>query len=67
VTTLLVPAPVAARMFAMNLETWRDRPEVAASHDAEELNALASGLERIAQGEAEATITWRLRQLVLGN
>jgi len=65
VTTLLVPAPVAARMFAMNLETWRDRPEVTASHDAEELNALASGLERIAQGEAEATITWRLRQLVL--
>ncbi len=65
VTTLLVPAPVAARMFAMNLETWRDRPEVTASHDAEELNALAAGLERIAQGEAEATITWRLRQLVL--
>ena len=66
VTTLLVPAPVAARMFAMNLETWRDRPEVAASHDAEELNALASGLERIAQGEAEAPpVTWGLRQLVL--
>jgi trans-aconitate 2-methyltransferase len=65
VTTLLVPAPVAARMFAMNLETWRDRPEVTASHEPEELNALAAGLERIAQGEVEATITWRLRQLVL--
>jgi trans-aconitate 2-methyltransferase len=65
VTTLLVPAPVAARMFAMNLETWRDRPEVTASRPAEELNAMAAGLERIAQGEAEATITWRLRHLVL--
>jgi ubiquinone/menaquinone biosynthesis C-methylase UbiE len=67
VTTLLVPAPVAARMFAMNLETWRGRPEVTESHDTEELNALATGLERIAQGEAEAQITWRLRQLVLAS
>jgi len=66
VTALLVPAPVAARMFAMNLETWRGRPEVSESHDTDELNAMASGLERIAQGEAEAPpITWRLRQLVL--
>jgi trans-aconitate 2-methyltransferase len=67
ITTLLVPAPVAARTFAMNLETWRDRPEVTASHEPEELNALAASLERIAQGEVEAPPpTWRLRQLVLG-
>ena len=59
------PAAVAARMFAMNLETWRDRPEVTAAHEPEELNALAAALERIAQGEVAATITWRLRQLVL--
>jgi trans-aconitate 2-methyltransferase len=66
VTTLLVPAPVAARMFAMNLEAWRGRPEVTASHGPEELNALASALERVAQGEAEApAVAWRLRQLVL--
>jgi SAM-dependent methyltransferase len=66
VAELSPPAAVAARMFAMNLETWRDRPEVTASHEPEELDALARALERIAQGEAEATITWRLRQLVLG-
>jgi trans-aconitate 2-methyltransferase len=59
------PATVAARMFAMNLETWRDRPEVTESHDEAELNALAAGLERVAQGETEATITWHLRHLVL--
>lgn len=59
------PAAVAARMFAMNLETWRDRPEVTAAHGPEELNALAAALERIAQGEEQATITWRLRHLVL--
>jgi hypothetical protein len=50
----------------MNLETWRDRPEVTGSHDPEELNAMAASLERIAQGEAQAQpITWRLRHLVL--
>ena len=66
VTSLIVPAPVAARAFAMNFETWRDRPEVTSSHDPEELQALASALERIAQSEAEAQpIAWRLRQLVL--
>ncbi len=59
------PAAVAARMFAMNLETWRGRPEVTGSHDKEELDAMAASLERIAQGEAEAAITWRLRQLAL--
>jgi trans-aconitate 2-methyltransferase len=61
------PAAVAARMFAMNLETWRDRPEVTESHAKEELDAMAAALERIAQGETEATITWRLRQLTLAS
>jgi trans-aconitate 2-methyltransferase len=59
------PAAVAARMFAMNLETWRDRPEVTAAHEPEELNALAASLERIAKGGNSAPITWRLRHLVL--
>jgi trans-aconitate 2-methyltransferase len=59
------PAAVAARMFAMNLETWRDRPEVTEAHEREELNALAAALERIATGAEVAPITWRLRHLVL--
>ena len=59
------PAAVAARMFAMNFETWRDRPEVTEAHEPEELNALAAALERIATGAESAPITWRLRQLVL--
>ncbi|HEY2055952.1 MAG TPA: class I SAM-dependent methyltransferase [Solirubrobacterales bacterium] len=65
VAELSPPAAVAARMFVMNFETWRDRPEVTAAHEPAELNALAASLERIAQGEAEATITWHLRHLVL--
>lgn len=65
VAELSPPAAVAARMFAMNLETWRERPEVTSAHDPADLNALAAALERIAQNEAEATITWHLRHLVL--
>ncbi|HVX32761.1 MAG TPA: class I SAM-dependent methyltransferase [Solirubrobacterales bacterium] len=66
VVELAVPAPVAARMFAMNLETWRDRPAVTDAHEPAELRALAASLERIAQAEAPAPpITWRLRHLVL--
>jgi SAM-dependent methyltransferase len=66
VVELAVPAPVAARMFAMNFETWRERPEVTEAREPEELTVLASSLERIAQGEAAAPpLTWRLRHLVL--
>jgi SAM-dependent methyltransferase len=60
------PPAAAARMFAMNFETWRRRPEVTASRDAAELDALVRELERIATGAAESPpITWRMRQLVL--
>ncbi|HEY2478598.1 MAG TPA: class I SAM-dependent methyltransferase [Solirubrobacterales bacterium] len=60
------PSVIAARMFAMNLVTWRERPEVAAAHDAEELDEVAAGLERIASGEGGSSpITWRMRQIVL--
>jgi SAM-dependent methyltransferase len=66
VVELSPPAAVAARMFAMNLETWRNRPEVTDAHEPAELHALAASLERIAQGEdAAPPLTWRLRHLVL--
>jgi SAM-dependent methyltransferase len=60
------PPAIAARMFAMNLETWRGRPEVTDAHDTDELDALAADLGRIAEGAGEAVpITWRMRQIVL--
>jgi trans-aconitate 2-methyltransferase len=60
-------AGVAARMFGMNFGTWRDRPEVLAEHEHEELSAIATGLGRVATApEDSAPITWRMRQIVLG-
>jgi SAM-dependent methyltransferase len=59
-------AGVAARMFGMNFGTWRERPEVTAAHNPEELDAVAAGLGRVATApEDAAPITWRMRQIVL--
>ncbi|MFT3866386.1 MAG: class I SAM-dependent methyltransferase [Solirubrobacterales bacterium] len=61
------PTAVAARMFGMNFSTWRERPEVTEAHTAEELDAIAAGLGRVATApEDAAPITWRMRQIVLG-
>jgi trans-aconitate 2-methyltransferase len=60
------PAATAARMFGMNFTTWRERPEVTAAHEPEELDAIAKGLGRVATApEDAAPITWRMRQIVL--
>lgn len=66
VATFQPGAGVAARMFGMNLGTWRDRPEITASHDREELDHVATGLGRVAIApEDSAPITWQMRQIVL--
>lgn len=67
VTTFSPGAGVAARMFGMNLGTWRDRPEVTEANDAADLDAIAAGLGRVATApEGAAPITWQMRQIVLG-
>ena len=59
-------AGVAARMFGMNFGTWRDRDEVVAAHDPEELGQIAKGLGRVATApEDAAPITWGMRQITL--
>lgn len=68
VATFSPPAAVAARMFGMNFATWRARPEVTEAHTAEELDAIAAGLGRVATApEIAAPITWQMRQIALGS
>jgi trans-aconitate 2-methyltransferase len=56
----------AARLFAMNFEVWRNRPEVTAAHTRDDLDAVAADLDRIANGAGDpAPITWRMRQISL--
>ena len=60
----LTPSPAAAaRRFAMNFTTWRDRPAVTDSVSLRELDAIGTGLLEIATGRRRsAPITWELRQ-----
>jgi trans-aconitate 2-methyltransferase len=60
---LLPPAPRAAEMFAQNLAVWRDDAVRAGVATDPELDRLADGLATVAAGQAEGTITWKLRQL----
>jgi len=60
---LALPAAVAARLHALNLQTWRRDPAVAAS--ASELDDLGAALEELAAGvRCAAPVRWRLAQLV---
>jgi len=53
-----------ARMFSLNLPSWRNDPVVAASHDASELDAIESGLAALTHS-TEGVTTWTMRQLIL--
>ncbi|MFL6103731.1 MAG: hypothetical protein ACJ74K_10520, partial [Actinomycetes bacterium] len=57
------PAARAAEMFAQNLAVWRDDAVRAGVATDPELDRLADGLATVAAGQAEGTITWKLRQL----
>ena len=60
----LVPEPVAARMFAMNLATWRDHQHATQHYDGRELDRLAADLAAIANAPDDGNVRWRLRQVV---
>jgi trans-aconitate 2-methyltransferase len=63
-STLPVPVPIAARLYAMNLGVWR-HGEFARSHfAAEELDELARGLTDLTRTGA-GVVDWRLRHVVL--
>lgn len=64
----LTPAvSTVARMFAMNFVTWRTRPVVRELASSAELDEIETGLQVLAADEApDASITWELRQVVVG-
>ena len=55
----------AAAMFALNIATWGDDPDVRARHGEGGLARLGAALRAIAEGPDDtSTITWGLRQIV---
>jgi len=63
---LPVPVPAAARMFGMNLATWRDDAVRQGQATEDEVDAMAAGLADLAGlAEPAESATWVMRQLVL--
>jgi trans-aconitate 2-methyltransferase len=60
----IVATADAARMYAMNLATWRHDPFVVASYDTSTIDELAAGLDGLTRSSATAEIVWGLRQVV---
>jgi SAM-dependent methyltransferase len=59
-----VDTAAAARMYWMNLMTWRADPYVTENHPPAEVDRLANGLVRLAASPCDEAITWGLRQVV---
>lgn len=56
----------AARMFVMNLDSWRHQTFIERNHPAAELDLLRRDLEQLAEGDPrQSSITFGLRQIVL--
>jgi trans-aconitate 2-methyltransferase len=54
----------AARMFEMNIGTWRDDPHIRTHYPAEEIDRLATDLRALASSSRTDEITWGVRQVV---
>jgi SAM-dependent methyltransferase len=53
----------AARMYSMNLATWRDDPHVRETHPVEMIDRLAKDLEALTRSPGASEITWGVRQV----
>jgi SAM-dependent methyltransferase len=60
------PLSAAARMFAMNFESWRTRPTVTELASRLELDEIEQGLTVLSADEgSDTSITWELREVVV--
>jgi trans-aconitate 2-methyltransferase len=55
----------AARIFSINLATWRENRFVRANHPAAELDRLAAGLSGLTASREVGEIRWRMRQIAV--
>jgi trans-aconitate 2-methyltransferase len=59
-----VATAAAARMYGMNLATWRDDPHIRDRYDPDAVNQLADDLAALAESVGTDEITWGVRQVV---
>jgi trans-aconitate 2-methyltransferase len=63
VRTHPVPTALAAELFALNFEAWRDEPFVRDNHSPAQLDDLDADLRELARGKSKTPITWGMRQM----
>jgi hypothetical protein len=63
-STLAVPVPAAARLYAMNLAVWRQDPFARAHFADADLDRLAHGLTDL-RNAGRGHVDWRLRHVVV--
>jgi len=61
----LVPVERAARMYGMNLATWRHDPAITAICSQDSLDRLANDLDERARSTGDPPVHWGLRQALL--
>jgi hypothetical protein len=65
IVPVVLAAAVAARLHALNFQTWRQNPFIVANVDAAELDRLGDALEALASGAREAApVRWRMAQVI---
>jgi trans-aconitate 2-methyltransferase len=58
-----IPAPTAARIYELNLTTWRDDPHIREHHSADQIDGLARDLRELAESTGADPVVWALRQV----
>jgi trans-aconitate 2-methyltransferase len=58
-----IPAPTAARIYELNLTTWRDDPHIRERHSSDQIDDLARDLRALAESTAADPVVWTVRQV----
>lgn len=66
-TTLHVPIALAARMFVMNIESWRDDAFIDATYSQQVVDELTAGLHDLAGSDGPEAVEWTFREMSLRN
>jgi hypothetical protein len=64
VSVVPVATSAAARMYSMNLATWRDDPHIRERHTPDAIDQLARDLDALTESAGTGEITWGVRQVV---
>jgi trans-aconitate 2-methyltransferase len=67
VRAVRVSTSTAARMYEMNLATWRDDPYIREHHSPDEISRLATDLAALTESVGTGEITWGIRQVAYGS